>query len=230
MVLVVTHIDCVGSEEELDLQTNFVKQVVRAKLASLERESASSNVLALRVLRGGESFRINCLTGVGVAALRQSLVHLTLSLPWYSELIPAAYLRLQQRVTDELALGKTWLGWRTFAQLGTESSLDSTNLKIATVFLHEIGTIKYFADAAIVMDKSGAWHPPLVDLDTLEDTVCLPPPCRWPSVAAGLQAQACSSNVFLKSVRVFGCRSSFRRTGLSTLSRSRAACVHQSAS
>ncbi len=48
-------------------------------------------------------------------------------------------------------------------------------MQIATVFLHETGTLKYFAAVASVVSKAASWHPPMLFLDTLEDTVFISP-------------------------------------------------------
>ncbi len=83
-VLVVTHVDCVASVEELRVQTECVRRLVMKKQRALEASSATSNVLPLRVLNDGDSFRVNCLRGDGISELRNELIDITLKLPWYS--------------------------------------------------------------------------------------------------------------------------------------------------
>eukprot|EP00961_Rhodomonas_salina_P042811 575673-Rhodomonas_salina.1 len=177
---VVTHIDCVASEGELRLQTEYVRRVVVAKQRDLEAASGSNSVLPLRVLNGGESFRVNCLHGHGVPELRASLIDITLRLPWYGEQIPASYLQLRSWVMERLQQGRTWIGtapsrrlmarcsvwarliglwcvgaadWQSFSQAGAECGLDDMNMHIATVFLHETGALKYFGDVPAVLTR-----------------------------------------------------------------------------
>lgn len=173
-----THIDCVGSEDELNLQTEYVKKTVFEKLRVLQTSSKKSNVLPLQVLRAGESFRVNCLNGQGIQDLRTSLIQLIHQLPWYGEQIPESYLKLRDWVSSQIEDGevrRTWIDWARYSRALEECGLDDVNAAIATSFLHELGTLKYFAEAPEVLAKAREWHPPLKYLETLEDTVYISP-------------------------------------------------------
>lgn len=195
----VTHVDCAGSDANLNVQTEYVRTLVQHKLRTMHDSVAQSNALPLRCLCDGESFRVDCLRGHGVRELRRSIIELTLSLPWYAERIPTSYIELQTFVTRGMKEGRTWMDWSMYAQGALVSGLDDMHLRIATVFLHEIGTLKYFftclrmldvapshvaltpptvtsgnryfGNVPAVLQKVAQWHPPLRWLDTLEDTV-----------------------------------------------------------
>jgi GTPase SAR1 family protein len=89
MILVVTHIDTVASTV-LDELCGKVKSIVCERMAAMEA-SARNGVPILHVCDHGESSRVNCLQGQGVAELRSKVVEFTCSMPWYREGIPATW-------------------------------------------------------------------------------------------------------------------------------------------
>lgn len=135
----------------------------------MEREGR--RIDRLQVLNDGASFLVNCLKGDGIAALREAVLNHVLTVPFYGEPIPTSYIALQTAVEDEFARGQTYLSWAHFAQLAASCGLDATNTCIATRFLHEVGTLKFFEDVEIVLQKAQKWHPPLTYLSVLEDSV-----------------------------------------------------------
>jgi hypothetical protein len=70
VMLVVTHVDSVDAAATEAL-CGLVRDTVRACLADMRRVAPAGGRV-LSVLDGGESQRVNCLLGEGVAALRAS--------------------------------------------------------------------------------------------------------------------------------------------------------------
>ncbi len=158
-MLAVTHIDLLKKyPEKLDEQCQMVKDAIQKKLEQQKRLS-TGKVLQLDVLRGGESLRVNCREGEGVEKLRETLLKATELLPWYAEKLPSAYMELRSKVMELMiqrsAAGcemskeggseprgkrRGWIDWRTYYELAHDHcKLDTTNIDIATKFLHETG-------------------------------------------------------------------------------------------
>ncbi len=162
-MLAVTHIDCLEKDpEQLDRQCSVVREAIQKKLQQ-QRKMQSDKVLPLHVFNEGNSMRVNCLLGHGIHELRQTLLQATKELPWYGEMLPAAYIELRSKVVEmmiqksdqagELAAtdgmergeGKRcgWITWHTYYELASNHcKLDETNIQIATKFLHETGKLE----------------------------------------------------------------------------------------
>ena len=160
VLIVVTHIDCVTSGE-LETQCARVKQVVEHKLQVLREEDQDATIPPLTVWRDGDSFRVNCLEGDGVDALKENLIQMAHSLPWWREVIPRQYLDLQGAVVAKQAAEAKWLSWSEYVALAQESGFNresfgnhvTMHLRIATSYLHENAIIKYFGDFDTVQTR-----------------------------------------------------------------------------
>ena len=95
IVLIVTHVDQVEAAK-LEAQCSQVKQMTESWIKTAK---ASHNKLP-SIWADGESFRVNCLSGEGIDPLRTSIVKLAKSLPWYQELLPASWIRIQETMFE----------------------------------------------------------------------------------------------------------------------------------
>ena len=144
MMLVVTHIDTI-SEETLDTLCHLVKGAVQTHLARL---SGTARGRPLSVHGEGESLRVNCLAGVGIASLRERLVSFAQSAPWYQEPLPRSVLAVREEVS-KLALGGTpYISASKWVQIAEKHGLDDVMLPIGTTFLHETGSVRFFGEVA----------------------------------------------------------------------------------
>jgi ankyrin repeat protein/Ca2+-binding EF-hand superfamily protein/GTPase SAR1 family protein len=141
LVLVVTHIDMV-TEAELNELCARVKLYVSQRLQAMAKHCQSGMPL-LHVLDEGESQRVDCLKGVGVNELRKKLIEFTRTMPWYGERLPRSWIDTQDAIL-KCQHGKTSLPWGEYEELARTSGLEGDMLKVATRFLHETGTIRYF--------------------------------------------------------------------------------------
>ena len=140
VIVVATHVDC-ATKDQVYLQCQWFKALVETKFKQFEKDELDTGILALRVWSWGES----CLDGTGVTQLRHNLVKLAHSLPWWKESIPASYLELQNKIIERKTQ-RPWLSWPEYAQIASEcdSRLEGIRLEIATRFLHDNATLKFF--------------------------------------------------------------------------------------
>ena len=144
LMLVVTHIDVV-EPQVLDDQCRIVKDCVQ----HWERSFVSNRkgtVQALRIWGGGESMRVDCLSGKGVDLLRSELLSFSATMPWFKECLPRSWIDLQARLETSKKL-KNFLGWDEYTQLAIESALTEDLLESATKFFHDTGVIRYFGES-----------------------------------------------------------------------------------
>ena len=72
VVLAVTHVDALP-EDEVDAQVKLVHQLFHAKVAQIQVE-CSESLMPFSVWNGGQSVRVNGLTGDGTGKLRSALI------------------------------------------------------------------------------------------------------------------------------------------------------------
>jgi len=142
VIVVATHIDC-ATKDAVDLQCKWVKALVETKLQQFGKDELVTGILALRVLGMGESCRVCCLDGTGVTLLRRQLIELAHSLPWWQESIPPSFLELQNQILERKTR-RPWLSWAEYAKIASECDLEGIRLEIATRFLHDNATLKFF--------------------------------------------------------------------------------------
>jgi len=126
---------------------------VQHKLHKLQEEDHDATIPPLTVWQDGQSFRVNCLDGHGVQTLKSQLILMAHNLPWWREVIPEQYVRLQQAILARVKnSATTWLTWAAYVELSEENGINfetfgkdkDMHLKVCTTFLHENATIKYF--------------------------------------------------------------------------------------
>jgi GTPase SAR1 family protein len=135
-VMAVTHIDQVEATQ-LDLQCSQMKTFVSSWLAGVH---ASRNRL-LSVWAEGESLRLNCLSGEGVDELRSIILQVASDSPFYREMLPASWIRLQERLSSAIT---PCLDWEAYSDIAESSGVQSDLLFPLTAFLHESGHIWYW--------------------------------------------------------------------------------------
>ena len=173
LVIVATHLDLAASLEDVDTQCEIVRQAVNGRLEwhkananKLQGETATS---CIRVLNEGRSICIDSMTGEGVEKLREQMVSFAKDAKWYGEYIPASYLRLRDRVLRMVRQGhRDWLTWAEYQQEADECGVSRNNhLRIATLFLHDMGIIRYFGD----VDEAKEATKKKLDSNAMLDTV-----------------------------------------------------------
>ncbi|KAJ1422440.1 hypothetical protein B484DRAFT_114445 [Ochromonadaceae sp. CCMP2298] len=156
VVLVATHIDC-ASPEQVEEQCKNVAAVAQR---IIERQAAmEGGIPQLKIHNGGQSLRVNNVSGEGVAHLRQQLRQVAESLDFYGEVIPASYARLRMRLREMQRRGedswRTWITWEVYQALGAECGIASEDtLSVATRFFHETGELRYFGAATRETNKA----------------------------------------------------------------------------
>jgi len=146
VMIVVTHIDSV-SAVALDVLCGVVRDTVRACLAAMRR-TAPRGARVLSVLNGGESQRVNCLLGEGVAVLREKLLDFARAMPWYGELLPASFVSVREAVERLVEGGKQHMLIGEWVQLCTECQMNGPMLAVGTQYLHETGIVRFFGDVS----------------------------------------------------------------------------------
>jgi hypothetical protein len=142
-MMVVTHIDEVESSILLD-QCNKAKQHVQKELESI-RSAAAPGVPIIQVYNSGESTRVNNLQGYGVTELRQGLKAFVHQMPWYLEPLPKSWIELRKKLRD--LQDKKYVDWKSdYLPLAHSCKVKDAMLKLATKFLHDTGSIRYFND------------------------------------------------------------------------------------
>mmetsp|Transcript_16528 Transcript_16528/g.39643 ORF Transcript_16528/g.39643 Transcript_16528/m.39643 type:complete len:1520 (+) Transcript_16528:60-4619(+) len=156
VMLVVTHTDPeLVSQADLEQQCQVVKEAV---LKRLKAHQEADKVAPLRIVNGGDSIRIDCLTGAGVQELRDKVVSAAKGVRWYAEALPSSWVRLQRRV-EEVSRSKHWLQFDEYRQIAEAVGVQGqAMLQVATKFLHETGRLKYFgSDGRGEVYVSPAW-------------------------------------------------------------------------
>ena len=142
VVIVATHIDC-AAPSQVDLQCKWVQALVDKKLAAFEQDEVTSSVRPLSVWLRGQSCRVNCLDGTGVQELKTNLISLAHSLPWWQEVVPGIFLDFQRELVEQ-RVKSPWLSWQCYTKIADACHLPAQHLAIATGFLHDNATIKFF--------------------------------------------------------------------------------------
>jgi hypothetical protein len=154
VMLVATHIDSVDAAA-VDALCSVVRETVRECLAAMRRDAPIGGRV-LRVFHDGESQRINCLLGEGVAALREQLLGFARTMPWYGELLPASFGSVRGAVEQLTREGRRHMPVAEWVQLCRDHSMDGQMLAVGTRFLHETGSVRFFGDAeALTMAGGG---------------------------------------------------------------------------
>jgi len=135
VVFVVTHIDCVAPEI-LDMQTEWVR--------SVSKEVPDK----VTIHNEGQSYRVNCRSGEGIKDLRASLMKLTMASRSYKEALPGTWIKIRAALLDLQQSGRVWLSVDEYRNIARQSGLEGVMLVVATRFLHETGSIRYFGDYA----------------------------------------------------------------------------------
>ncbi len=146
VMLVVTHIDAVDAAA-LDALCCTVREAVRECLAHMRRDAPLGGRV-LSVLDGGDSQRVNCLLGEGVAALRERLVGFARAMPWYREMLPASFVGVRgevERLVEDN--GRRHISTAEWVQLCKRQGMEGTMLSVGTQYLHETGAVRFFGDA-----------------------------------------------------------------------------------
>jgi GTPase SAR1 family protein len=144
ILLVVTHIDTCPVHE-LDTLCKLVQDTIRAKILYFKKTIAKG-IPIVSVFNDGQSARVNCLNGVGVAPLRELIVSVTKQLPWYREALPASFIKLRSLIQSNVEGGHMTLEWNVVKQMAKEIGLEGIMLKTCISFLHESGALRYFGD------------------------------------------------------------------------------------
>lgn len=122
VVLVATHIDC-APPHEVDRQVVVVQELVKAKMLAMMQAEEATGIPALTVLRGGASFCVDCLHGVGVAEVRKAIIAEAIHPPWCKEVIPAGIVQLQARIENKNTT-TSWISWDRLVELACSSSFE----------------------------------------------------------------------------------------------------------
>jgi hypothetical protein len=149
VMLVATHADAVPPDL-LDSLCADVRQAVQDRLATLDAASAAdSRAPPLCVHAGGESARVDCLSGDGVAEFRAALLRFSAGVPWHREALPASWVRTRAAVLA-LAAARPFVDWAEYAALAEREGLRPPLLASCTRFLHDTGALRFFGrpDAA----------------------------------------------------------------------------------
>ena len=144
LILVVTHIDQV-EQNLLDSLCARVKETVVKHLLYL-KQSSELDIPTLTIFNDGESIRVNCLMGHGIASLRENLFLYIQSMPWYNESLPYSWVSTMNVLDVEAKAGKRFLSRLEFDRIANENSLTGEMLPIALKFMHETGVVRYFGD------------------------------------------------------------------------------------
>lgn len=147
-MLVVTHIDCALSEQDLAEQVGWVRTIVQRKVAAQRADGRSSHIQTLRVFNDGNSIPVNCLDGTGIAELRSRIISFAKGMPFYKEHWPASFLALRASLEEAKQSMSVWMSWSDYAQLADACEIRKDQLEIVTRFLHDTGVIYYFGDVA----------------------------------------------------------------------------------
>jgi GTPase SAR1 family protein/tetratricopeptide (TPR) repeat protein len=167
LLLVVTHIDTVDAAM-LNALCSGVKDTVRQRLAQL-KEVANPGRL-LKVLNDGESLRVNCLLGEGVATLREQLISFTQSMPWFKEQLPKSFISVRTSVSNMVKEGTRFIPAREWVYLARSHGMIGSMLQVGTRFLHDTGVLRFFGDVATLGEL-----PPSGAKRTFSSTVYLSP-------------------------------------------------------
>jgi GTPase SAR1 family protein/tetratricopeptide (TPR) repeat protein len=155
LLLVVTHIDTVDAAM-LNALCSGVKDTVKQRLAQL-KETANQGRL-LKVLNDGESLRVNCLLGEGVAALREQLISFTQSMPWFQEQLPKSFISVRGSVSNMVKEGTRFIPAHEWVDLAKRHGMDGSMLQVGTRFMHDTGVMHFFGDVTTLSElpPSGA--------------------------------------------------------------------------
>lgn len=173
LAIVATHLEMASSPEDVEMQCELVRNAVNHRLEwhknNARKTHGEDPSIYIRVLNDGWSLRIDSLTGEGVSELREKLVDFAKQAKWYGEPIPASYLRLRDRVLRMVRQGhRDWLTWTEYQKEADECGVNRNNhLRIATVFLHDMGIIRYFGD----VDEAREATQKKLSSDAMLDTV-----------------------------------------------------------
>lgn len=153
ILFVGTHVD-EAHEEDKDWQCALIQRTVRQRLqhhqeAQRSKKTGHDDMSMLRVLNDGESLIVSSLFGDGIDPLRNQIISFTKSTQWYGELIPATYVRLRDKVQNVAAGGeREFLYWKEYQDMAMDCGiLDDNSLKIATIFLNDLGVLRHFGDS-----------------------------------------------------------------------------------
>jgi GTPase SAR1 family protein/tetratricopeptide (TPR) repeat protein len=155
LLLVVTHIDKVDAAM-LNTLCSGVKDTVRQRLAQL-KEIANLGRL-LKVFDDGESLRVNCLLGEGIATLREQLISFTQSMPWFQEKLPKSFISVRDSVSNIVKEGTPFIPAHEWVDLARRHGMGGSMLQVGTRFMHDTGVLRFFGDVATLgeLPHSGA--------------------------------------------------------------------------
>ena len=127
--------------------------MVKKKVQDFSEDEPATGIPPPKVWQDGVSFRVNCLDGHGVKELRTNLIMMAHSLPWWHQVIPQAYKRLQEHIEMRSNQKTFYLDWREYVEISKECCIASTEffsfekqLEMATKFLHETAVLKFFGE------------------------------------------------------------------------------------
>eukprot|EP00960_Hanusia_phi_P036536 752375-Hanusia_phi.AAC.1 len=142
VLLVATHIDLAENEGVFKQQCEGVKRCVEEELEGIS-EAEDEMIMSLNVLNSGESLPVNCLNGDGIASLRKAICREAKQLLWWNETIPRAFLSLKDKIVQESQIVPL-INRERYISLVRDAGVHQDEMKIVTIFLHEMGVLKYF--------------------------------------------------------------------------------------
>ena len=149
VLICVTHIDEVNSDV-LDEQCDAVKHTVMDFLSNPTHRM-------FKVWGDGESIRVNCLSGEGIAKLRTNLLDFAASSPWFNERLPRSWVNLRAKIDDlkSSAFVRRYLLWSEMLALTAELDLEKSEMYSALRYFHDIGFIRFFGRGIPTDGESG---------------------------------------------------------------------------
>ena len=142
VIPVVTHIDCVSSST-LEEQCAIIMNAFQGWVSKQTRSQKSDDMRVVRVLNGGNSFRVNCLRGDGIAELRSAVLQEVARTKGYHEPLPTKWINLRRKVRERAT--QNFMTWEDFAHLACEEcKIPKSMLLSVTSFLHETLELRFF--------------------------------------------------------------------------------------
>jgi len=154
LLFVCTHIDVCTEEDEIASQCAVVSKAACTRIEYHSQvleglhEDDGENMPTCTIVNEGESMRVNVMNGEGVKELADAVVKLTKNTHWYGEQLPSSLMRLRDELMELERSGKAWcLSFGEFVRLADRCNVNRhEHLKMATMFLHDMGVLRYFGD------------------------------------------------------------------------------------
>jgi hypothetical protein len=150
-MLAVTHIDLVSPEALVSACAQVKSAAIR--IIDIMQSCAKEGTPVLSLWGQGESLAVNCLSGDGIPRLREELIAIAKSMPWYGESLPASWMvlkeQLKSRERNEDGSRVPSLSWTEYSSMALDPpcSIPQDALSSATKFLHDSCVIRHFEEA-----------------------------------------------------------------------------------